>query len=187
MSFPAGVVERRHEAGGTASAALYSSCGAYRYLLTRRWGAGPRALWIMLNPSTADETRNDPTIARCEARSREWGLGGLAIANLFAYRATRPAALKAAAAPEGPANRAVISAALREDGPVICAWGVHGAHQGAGERLAAELAAEGHALTVLGLTKGGLPRHPLYLRRTVRPEPWAPPVVLVPERRASRG
>ncbi|MCB2110163.1 MAG: DUF1643 domain-containing protein, partial [Rhodobacteraceae bacterium] len=45
--------------------ALYSRCGAYRYLLSRRWGPGGMLLYVLLNPSTATEAANDPTIERC--------------------------------------------------------------------------------------------------------------------------
>ncbi|MGZ9808955.1 DUF1643 domain-containing protein [Pseudoroseicyclus sp. H15] len=176
MSWPAGLVSRQHVAEGRRSEALYSACGAYRYLLTREWGEGPRLMWIMLNPSTADERRNDPTIERCERRSRALGCGGMAIANLFAFRATRPAELKAAEEPEGPQNGAVIEAALGwlGGGMVLCAWGIHGGHLGRGAALAARLAARGRALHVLGLTQGGLPRHPLYLPYSAKPQPWCP-------------
>ena len=68
------MILRAHEAGGTRSEALYSRCGQYRYRLTRAWGAGPVLVWIMLNPSTATEERNDPTIARCEGRARRGGV-----------------------------------------------------------------------------------------------------------------
>ena len=66
------------------SEAVYSDCETYRYALTREWGAGPRLLWVMLNPSTASERSNDPTVERCERRSRAMGFGGFRVVNLFA-------------------------------------------------------------------------------------------------------
>lgn len=154
------------------SEAVYSPCETYRYALTRRWEAGPGILWIMLNPSTADELKNDPTIERCERRSRALGAGAYRIVNLFAYRATDPAALKRAEAPEGPRNGRAVLDGCRWADRIICGWGVHGAHRDAGPRWAARLTREGFALESLGQTKDGHPRHPLYVPYTADPTPW---------------
>src|SRR5262245_35053012 len=109
--------------------AIISACGAYRYVLTRQVGPGTRtATFIMLNPSTADASDNDPTIRRCIGFSRLWGCGRLVVLNLFAFRATQPADLKKAAEPVGPENRAWFEKSL--SGLVICGWGVHGAFKG---------------------------------------------------------
>ncbi|MGL4281256.1 MAG: DUF1643 domain-containing protein, partial [Albidovulum sp.] len=95
---------KRHDSGDTLSEALYSDCGAYRYRLSRDWSEGPRIAFILLNPSTASEARNDPTVARCEGRARRSGFGGFDVLNLFGFRATRPADLRAAADPFGADN-----------------------------------------------------------------------------------
>ncbi|MDO5529760.1 MAG: DUF1643 domain-containing protein [Paracoccus sp. (in: a-proteobacteria)] len=166
------MIERAHEANGILSLAIYSDCGAYRYLLTRDWGAGPRVAFVMLNPSTADERANDATIERCQRRAATMG-GGLIVVNLFGFRATRPADLKAAADPVGTDNDAVLLEALRKADRIICGWGFHGAHQGRGEQIAKMLRAEGLALLQLGLTKDGHPRHPLYLSYRIEPQIWA--------------
>ena len=84
------MIEREHSAGGVTSRAYYSPCERYRYGLERVWGQGPSLLYVMLNPSTADELRNDPTIERCQRRAVQLGFGGMQIANLFGWRATRP-------------------------------------------------------------------------------------------------
>jgi len=167
------MIERRHEAGGQESRALYSDCGAYRYLLERRWAEGGVLLYILLNPSTATELRNDPTVERCERRARALGHGGFAVANLFAFRATRPADLMHAAEPVGAGNDAVLLDAARTAGQVLCGWGVHGAHLGRGAAVAAVLRGAGVPLCHLGLTKAGHPRHPLYAPYAIRPMPWA--------------
>ena len=61
--------------------------GPYRYLLWREWNAKlPRLLWILLNPSTADERVDDPTLRRVLGFSRSYGFGGLEVVNLFALR-----------------------------------------------------------------------------------------------------
>lgn len=164
-------VESLHTApDGTASRAVFSDCGTYRYRLTRRWGPEPTLLFIMLNPSTADAQRNDPTIARCEKRARVLGFGGVDIANLFAFRATDPSDLKSAAAPEGPQNQGVLATASAEAGMVLAAWGVHGTHLGQDQKVLSALAPTD--LHVLGLTRHGHPRHPLYVSYSARPVLW---------------
>lgn len=117
----------------------------------------------MLNPSTATETEDDPTILRCEKRARMLGFGAMKVVNLFALRQTDPALLRRADAPEGPENRAVLLEAAAWADVIICAWGVHGAHLGQGARVLRDLARFQEKLRVLGLTRDGHPRHPLYV------------------------
>lgn len=152
---------RRHSRAGIVSRAWYAPCMAYRYGLERVWQPGGAILlFVMLNPSTATELVNDPTIARCQARAARLGYGGVRIANLFAYRATRPQDLRRAADPVGPRNDAFLCRWLRGAGPVVAAWGVHGTYLG---RDRAVIAMLGDRACHLGLTKAGHPRHPLYV------------------------
>lgn len=166
------MITRRHVQGGVESLAVYSNDEAHRFELTRRWGEGAGLLFIMLNPSRATELANDPTVERCEQRARRWGFPAFSVGNIFAFRATFPADLKRAADPVGVANDAVLTGLARQGGQVICAWGVHGAHLGRGAAVETRLRGEGLALWHLGLTKGGHPRHPLYLAYDRQPEPW---------------
>jgi hypothetical protein len=150
----------------TIKAATISACGRYRYDLTRRWDEGPLALWIMLNPSTADAEVDDPTIRRVAGFSRSWGMPGFTVVNLYALRATKPAHLLAADDPTGPDNGYTIRAHILTAAVIVGAWGawwssqrdrpprynVEGAVRDAGRRL-----------YCLGTTKGGEPRHPLYV------------------------
>lgn len=170
------MITRSHTAGETRSTALYSACETYRYLLTREWAPGaPRLLFVMLNPSTASELRNDPTVARCEARARAMGQGALRVANIFAFRATDPRALRHAADPVGPQNdRLLADSALWAD-VVICAWGNHGALRGRAATAEALLRASGRPLLHLGLTGAGQPRHPLYVPNGRAALPWIRP------------
>jgi hypothetical protein len=150
--------------------ANFSRCGTYRYALRRCWDAArPPALIVGLNPSTADAERDDPTIRRCVRFARDWGFGGVVVGNLFAYRATRPAALRAAPAPVGPANDRWLRALTREAGIVVAAWGDDGRHGGR-DRAVLRLLGAAHCL---GTTKAGAPRHPLYVRADVAPRPFA--------------
>jgi hypothetical protein len=164
------LVHRAHEAEGCLSRVWYSPCDAYRYGLSRVWDARKSALlFIMLNPSTADEHRNDPTVARCETRARAMGFGGVMIANLFAFRATRPQDLKRAALPVGDANDRLLDAWAGTAAMTVAAWGVHGSHQGRAQQVARGLKGDLHHL---GLTKDGHPRHPLYVPFATVPAPW---------------
>lgn len=161
--------------GDAASRAVYSDCQAYRYALTRVWNQHKgQMLFVMLNPSTATERQNDPTIERCERRARQLGFGGVQIANLFAFRSTDPKALRNAPDPVGPQNDAVLLSLVDETGPemILCAWGVHGGLMGRGIMVETMLRAEGHRLWHLGLTAAGHPRHPLYVAYDRAPIPW---------------
>lgn len=164
------MVVRSHDAGGCLSRVWYSPCDLYRYGLSRVWDATrPSLLFIMLNPSTADEHRNDPTVARCEERARRMGHGAMMIANIFAFRATKPADLKRAEAPVGRLNDAVLDCWSRAADSTIAAWGAHGTHRNRGAEVAAALPEHVHHL---GLTQAGHPRHPLYVSFATAPQPW---------------
>lgn len=167
------MITRSHTKGDAPSVAVYSDCEQYRYLLTREWDAARRkALFIMLNPSTATEVQNDPTVERCERRARTLGFGAFRVCNIFAWRDTDPKAMKAAADPIGPENdRAILESCPWAD-QIICAWGAHGSHLNRGAEMAAILRQTGLPLTHLGLTKAGHPKHPLYLSYSEPPRPW---------------
>ena len=154
------------------SAAVYSDCETYRYALTREWGGGGRLLFVMLNPSTADERRNDPTVERCERRARALGFGAMRVANIFAFRATDPRVLRRADDPVGPENDRVLAQSADWADMVLCAWGVHGAHLGRSARVEADLRSRAARLWCLGLTRAGVPRHPLYVGYAIRPSEW---------------
>jgi hypothetical protein len=160
----------------TPQGAIFSDCRTWRYLLWRTWGAGPLLLVIGLNPSTADETQDDPTIRRCIGFARDCGYKGLLMTNLFALRATHPIELRTHADPVGPANNDwLIQSAAQvhaEAGMVLCAWGVHSTWQQRGASMRSTLTAMQIPLWHLGLTQGQHPRHPLYLPHTIHPFRW---------------
>lgn len=166
---------RHHQAEGKTSQATYSDCGAYRYWLSRRWGDGGNLLnFVMLNPSVADEVKNDPTIERCERRAHALGFDGFIVTNIFAWRATDPRELRKATAPVGPENTRHVMQATREAAMTIAAWGVHGEHQTKGPETARMLWQAGFDLHHLGLSKKGHPRHPLYVPYARTPRLWSP-------------
>lgn len=158
-----------------AAGALFSPCRRYRYRLWRTWDESrPVIAFCMLNPSTADETKNDPTVERCERRGRMWGYGSLIVVNLFAWRATDPRDMKAAVDPVGPDNFESIVLAVKASSMFVCAWGAHGAHCGVGDmvlrRLRQFYPGRAHALKI---NKDGMPAHPLYLPYDLTPVPIA--------------
>lgn len=147
--------------------ATFSPCRTWRYELRRTWGSAPALVMLMLNPSTADETKNDPTVERCERRARGGGFGGLIVLNIFAFRATDPADMKAAADPIGPENDDYLTAhfirANAIGGTVCAAWGVHGSHLNRAARVLEMARHLDVDLMCLKQTKEGHPGHPLYI------------------------
>lgn len=136
----------------------------YRYTLRRSWDTQlPVVLFVGLNPSTADETHDDPTIRRCMGFARRWGYGGLIVVNLFAFRATNPRALRGANDPVGPENDAWILRGQAEAERVVTAWGNGGTFRGRAEEVLPRLR-EPYAL---GINQSGQPVHPLYVRGNV--------------------
>ena len=165
---------RTHTAAdGTISRAVYSPCEGYRYRLDRQWTDAPPLTWIMLNPSTATEAANDPTIARCETRARVGGFGGVRIVNLFAWRATAPADLKRQPSPVGADNDAHLLAACAGAARVVAGWGTHGIHLDRAGQVLRMLRDNAVPIHTLGLTRQGHPRHPLYVPYAIQPEPWS--------------
>lgn len=142
----------------------------FRYDLWRPTGNSGHefALFIGLNPSTADETQDDPTVRRCVGYARAWGYAGLCLVNLFAFRATEPEVLKAQPDPVGPENDGYLLRHARRAGVVVAAWGVHGAHRGRDRHVRSLIP----CLHYLKLTKDGHPAHPLYLKGSLTPQPW---------------
>ncbi len=152
--------------------AVFSPDRVYRYALWRNWAPiGKRVLFVGLNPSTADETHNDPTIRRCIGFARSWGCSGIAVGNLFGFRATRPAALKKASDPVGEHNRewlATMSQVL--DLTIVC-WGNHGRFMQQ-DHSVIPLLVNPHCLQ---LNSSGTPAHPLYLKKTLFPKSFTDP------------
>ena len=159
-----------------------STCGKYRYRLARIWDEkkARRAVFVMLNPSTADALIDDPTIRKCIGFAGQWGqqkwlhqiggLGGIVVVNLFALRATDPTELSKSEDPIGPENddyiRRELWAARAAGSIVVCAWGANKEATSRQSTLIALLNRYGdrHNTFRIGpLTKDGHPRHPLYL------------------------
>lgn len=153
---------------GKHGAAL-SRCRRYRYALWRTWDERlPRVMFIGLNPSTADETQDDPTLRRTMDFAKRWGFGGVSNGNLFAYRATEPAAMIRQRNPIGPANDEWLKRLASESGLVIAAWGNHGVHLNRSSQVCQWL----ENLYCLKINASGQPAHPLYQRKSQQPVPF---------------
>ncbi len=151
---------------GEKREAVFSPCRTWRYRLAQIWNEDKEPLyWLMLNPSTADEIKNDPTVERCERRARMWGYGGSVVFNIFAYRATEPKHMRAAQDPIGPENDKWIRelAEISKTNMVIGGWGEHGEHLARGRKVMDMFNQSGGKLYALKQNASGNPAHPLYI------------------------
>ncbi len=156
------------------SEAVFSPCRRYRYRLWRVWGQRRRQrtlCMVMLNPSTADEHRNDPTVERCCRRARMWGYDRIEVVNIFALRSTDPKGLYGVEDPVGRDNDQAILEAARHADLTVAAWGNHGRLGGRGDEVLALLREAGVAPHALDVSKAGEPVHPLYQSYDKLPQP----------------
>jgi hypothetical protein len=142
--------------------AILSSDNIYRYQLSRSWDEEkPKILFIMLNPSTADEFVEDPTIRRIVNYAKDWGYGGVYVGNLYAFRSTDPKGLNSAEDPVGPENITHIQTLIGLVDKVVYAWG--------NERKEPEWLKK--IVTnpyCIDISKKGIPKHPLYLKKCLK-------------------
>lgn len=162
-----------------STGATISDCGRYRYMLWRTWDRGlGNCGFVMLNPSTADAAEDDPTIRRCIGFARAWGFGSAYVANIFAFRATKPADLRAAKFPVGPENDRHLIMLATQCTRVVVAWGAScrwkwRQHQDWKTLCVLRNSRPGlEQILCLGTTKAGFPRHPLYVRGDTTPVPY---------------
>jgi len=149
---------------------IFSPDRAHRYTLWREFDLtnSDFVQFIGLNPSTADEVQDDPTVRRCIDFAKRWGFGALCMTNIFGFRATDPRVMKAHPEPIGPDNDAWLARIAAGAGLVVAAWGTHGVFMDRGRAVQSYL----HNLSCLGTTKDGSPRHPLYVRADTQPLPF---------------
>jgi hypothetical protein len=143
--------------------AIFSKDRIYRYSLYREleFWYERQVMFIGLNPSTADEINDDPTVRRCIGFARKWGFSRMCMTNIFAFRATDPAVMLAAADPVGPENDKVLRECANKSNLIVAAWGNYGTYRQRAQRVREILP----GLQCLGKTKIGQPKHPLYLRK----------------------
>ena len=181
-------IPQKHDPGGKVRLAMSPDVksspavfdrpgGCYRYRLIRTWDeTKPHAMFIMMNPSTADQEVDDRSVAKCCRFARTWGYGGIYVGNIFAYRATDKKRLRVIADPIGPDNDKHLIEMAKIAKIVIFAYGQpgHRSLQDRGPRLATKLIGKGVKPYVLKLSNDGTPCHPLYLRKTRKPVVWEP-------------
>ena len=145
--------------------ATFSSCRAYRYSLSRIWDKEKKyVLFIGLNPSTAGEETDDPTIRRCVDYAKNWGYGGFMMVNLFAYRATLPSSLKKVKYPIGKNNDKYIVKLSKKADITVAAWGNNGNLYSRDKEVLSLVP----NLKCLKVNKSGQPAHPLYLKKDLK-------------------
>ena len=144
--------------------ALLSEDNIYRYQLSRIWDEEkPKILFIMLNPSTADEFVEDPTIRRVVNYAKDWGYGGVYVGNLYAFRSTDPKGLKCIADPIGPENINHIQTLISLVDKVIYAWGNEQKEPDWLKKIV-------ETPYCIEISKKGIPKHPLYLKKCLIPQ-----------------
>lgn len=179
---------------------IFSECREYRYTLWRDWSGefktgvfftecphvdyyiGKRdgfVQFIGLNPSTADEKIDDPTIRRCVGFSKAWGFGALCMTNAFAFRETQPKLMMLQKFPETSPNEVMTNMDYLSHigfaaGLVVAAWGKDGNHLKQQDRIRTYFKGAKIKLHHLGLNGDGTPKHPLYLKKTTQPVLWTP-------------
>lgn len=157
--------------------AIFSPCRKYRYTLWRGWANDwdtNYAMFIALNPSTADEIQDDNTVRRCIRFAQDWGYSGLLMTNVFGYRATLPKDMMAITDPVGIDNDRYLAEYAKKAGVIIAAWGNHATHQNRHHQVVSLIP----NLHCLKITKAGMPGHPLYLSKNLRPIPYNLSVIL---------
>ncbi len=161
--------------------AIVSETGRYRYRLTRKWNDKDKNIcFVMLNPSTADASVDDPTIQSCMRIAAMHGYGSLTVVNLYALRSTDPDQLaKVKDATGGYPNKLHIEAAVRECDTLLYAWGSHKFAKRQAQRVIADIAGlidredcKCGAPVCLHINKDGMPKHPLYVAAETPFEPY---------------
>ena len=148
--------------------AIFSNDNKYRYILLREWdNSKPNLGFIMLNPSTADGEKDDPTIRRCISFAKDNGFGSILVVNICAYRSTNPKLLKNLKIPFDHENFTWIETIAVICDKTILAYGNSVEYAPNYQKTLSRL----HKLKplyCLGLTKKGHPRHPLYISKNQR-------------------
>ncbi len=157
----------QHE-NGWVSSARYSPCEIYRYTLQRVWDEQrPLVAFIGLNPSTATEIENDPTVRRCIGYAHTWGYGGMRMLNAFGLRSTDPKGLTRIDDPIGPENDKWLVKMTQDVDLTVACWGVHAGLNDRHQHILSLMKRARREIHCLGTTKAGFPKHPLYLRQSL--------------------
>lgn len=152
---------------GVKGAAVFSRCERYRFALVREWCPELGSVaFVGLNPSTADQDCDDPTVRRCIEFARRWGFGSMFMLNAHGFRSTDPRGMRSVADAVGPQNEFYIRAVSGFVGRVVVAWGNHCSE----EHQRRVMGWCGRPVLCFAVTKTGRPKHPLYVRGDVEPQ-----------------
>lgn len=154
----------------------FSECEKYRYAWIDSWSMGLDLVVIGLNPSTADETKMDPTVSKCRYWAEKWGYGRLIMLNAFAYRSTDPSRLYEVDDPSGPENDRVIDNFVYQitTGRILLAWGNHARSlNNRSEEVLKIVNDYSWICYCLNENKNGEPTHPLYQKMSIMPKPYS--------------
>ncbi len=157
------MIEKENIKDGVKSIARFSDCEKYRYTLTRTWDSSKgKIVFIGLNPSTADEMKNDPTVTRMINFAKSWGYGTISVCNIFAYRATFPEDLKKQQDPVGPETDKWLKSEINSADKVVAAWGNHGKFNNRSSEIRKIIS--NNEIYSFGNTNLLEPKHVLYLK-----------------------
>ena len=151
--------------------ALFDDTQKYRYALKRVFSDGSGVcVFIMLNPSTADALKDDPTVRRCIGFTHRWGYKVLHVVNIFALRSTDPKVLYSSDDPVGSQNDRIILELCGAADRIVAAWGTHGRHKARGRKVLRMLGEHYPVKEImsLGITQEGFPKHPLYVANATK-------------------
>lgn len=148
--------------------AVFSFDKKYRYILGRKWSNKGKCLFILLNPSTADAFKLDPTITRAYNLSKKLGLGELIILNIFAIRGSNPEIIKKVSDPIGPLNNYYIKKYVKKSDLIILGWGNHGKINNRSKEIIDIIKKVKKEIYVLDINKNGEPKHPLYIKSDIK-------------------
>ena len=164
------MIKKEHVAeDGTKSYAIYSDSEKHRYVLNRVWDVeGKCMLFVGLNPSTATEVANDPTVARVINYAKRENFGSAVVCNIFSYRATLPSDMRLFQDPIGKENDKHILEESEKADIILLGWGNHASFLDRGKSVLKLLQPYREKLYCLGFTKSLEPKHPLYLRKDAK-------------------
>jgi hypothetical protein len=148
--------------------AIFSEDYKYRYLLERDWSKGSSILFILLNPSTADADKLDPTLKRAYNIAKKYGYGKLVVVNIFAVRGSDPSVIKDIVDPIGELNNYYIKKYSKKADRIIIGWGNHGIYKNRSLEILKILKIYYDKIYVLGINKSGEPKHPLYTKKNIK-------------------
>jgi hypothetical protein len=145
--------------------AVFSTERHYRYALWRVWNADNGiVMFIGLNPSTANERDNDPTIRRVMSFAYDWGFGGVVMANIYGWITPYPLELQACEYPIGE-NDQWVEALAKHCQKIVFAWGKF-KQAAKWSQVLIEMFPDAYALKI---NNDGTPRHPLYVPGKIIP------------------